>query len=114
MDIKKTLERLVQVGVVSDVDNVTHRCRCIFPSKISNGVRMSSGWLYVLNNRPFIPDYGGAQRTEFAAGGGGYAEYASHSHSLNIKQWMPKINDRVLVIYLPCADSDGFVIGGIP
>ena len=27
--------------------------------------------------------------------------------------WMPKVNDQVLVLYLPVFNSDGFILGGI-
>lgn len=28
-------------------------------------------------------------------------------------QWMPKINDTVVALYLPIYDGDGFVLGGV-
>ena len=27
--------------------------------------------------------------------------------------WMPKVNDTVLVLYLPVRDGDGYILGGI-
>lgn len=46
-------------------------------------------------------------------GGSGDASFASHKHDLIIKPWMPKVNDQVLVLYLPVFNGDGFILGGI-
>lgn len=109
MDAEKMISGLVRVGTVTDVNNGEHRARVKF-----QGEGMTSGWLYVLNNRPFIPDYDiEPQHTEAEAGGSGDAAFASHQHDLVIKQWMPKINDTVVCLYLPGFNADGFVIGGI-
>ena len=59
------------------------------------------------------PDYGVPQRTEYEAGGSGYAEFSSHKHYLTIKPWMPKVNDKVLVLYFPVFNGDGVILGGI-
>ena len=107
--IRRILSGLVRLGTVTDVDNEKRKVRVKFQSQ-----DMTSGWLYVLDNRPFVPGYDTEpQRTETAAGGGGYAAYASHSHELVIKPWMPKINDTVLALYLPVLNADGFVLGGV-
>ncbi len=108
MDYEKTLSGLVRVGTVTDVDNAKHLARAKFL-----GEGFTSGWLYVLNNKPFIPGYNQAQQTNAQAGGSGYTEFTSHTHSLTINQWMPAINDKVLVLYLPVWNADGFILGGI-
>ncbi len=108
MDPEKTLSGLVRLGTVTDVDNAKHKARVKY-----QGENMTSGWLYVLDNRPFVPDYDVPQRTEYESGGGGDAAFASHKHDLAIKQWMPKVNDTVLVLYLPVFNADGFVLGGV-
>ena len=108
MDQEQILARLVRIGTVTDVDNAKHKARVKYPD-----VDMTSGWLHVLDNRPFIPGYSVPQRTEFEQGGSGDPAFANHKHDLIIKQWMPKINDTVLVLYLPLFNSDGFVLGGI-
>jgi len=33
---------------------------------------------------------------------------------VEIKQWMPKVNENVLCSFLPVEDGDGFVLGRIP
>lgn len=35
------------------------------------------------------------------------------SYTRHIKPWMPKVNDQVLVLYLPVFNGDGFILGGI-
>ena len=109
MNFETLLGRLVQVGTVTDIDNDKHRARVKFHT-----TDMTSGWLFVLDTHPHIPDFDPAvQRTEYESGGSGEASFASHAHKLSIKQWMPRINDTVLCIYLPVFNSDGFVLGGI-
>ena len=108
MDVGTILSRLVQVGTVTDVDIPKRKARVKFQD-----TGHTSGWLFVLKNQPFIPDYDVPQRTEYEAGGGGDAAFASHKHDLIIKPWMPKVNDTVVVLYTPVRDGDGFVLGGI-
>lgn len=103
------LENLVRIGTVYAVDYDNHTCRVRYQA-----TGITSGVLKVLNNRCFIPTYNVQQRTESAAGGSGYAEYASHSHDLKIVQWMPSINDTVLCLYIPVESGDGYVLGAIP
>lgn len=92
------LERLVRIGTVTSVDNDKRTARVKFQDT-SN----SSGDLYVLANRPYIPDYEGPQQTE-------------SGEPLKIKPWMPKVNAVVLVLYLPVDNmesADGYVLGEI-
>lgn len=99
---------MVRVGIVTAVDNVKRLAKVYFQD-----MKLPSDWIPVLINRDFIPDYDVPQRTEYEAGGGGYAEYASHKHDLIIKPWMPKVNEQVLCLYEPIRDGRGFVLGGI-
>lgn len=107
-ELEIILGRLVQVGTVMEVDNEKHIARVKFPN-----TDIISEWLHVLDNRSFIPDYDVPQETEAKSGGSGDPAFASHKHDLIIKQWMPKVNDIVVCLYLPIRNSDGFVIGGI-
>lgn len=107
-EMQKILSGLVRIGTVTDVDNARRMARVKFQDH-----DMTSGWLCVLKNQPFIPGYSGPQRTEFENGGSGDAAFASHKHDLIIKPWMPKVNDTVVALYLPVFNGDGFVIGGI-
>ena len=108
MDSENILSGLVRIGTVTDVDNDQRMARVKFED-----TGMTSGWLVVLKNQPFIPDYDVPQRTEYEAGGSGAAAFESHKHDLVIKPWMPKVNDTVVTLYLPVFNADGFVIGGI-
>ena len=40
-----------------------------------------------------------------------FLDYDHLSGSL-LTYWMPKVNDRVLCLYLPVFNGDGFVLGG--
>lgn len=102
------VSRMVQIGTVTDVDNDKHMARVKFQSS-----GMTSGWLYVIKSPPFIPGYDQQQRTEYESGGSGDAAFERHKHNLIIKPWMPKVNETVLVLYLPVFNSDGFILGGI-
>ncbi len=108
MEVEKILKRLVRVGTVTDVNRDKRMARVKFPDK-----NMSSGWLYVLAARPFIPDYDGAQRTAESSGGEGDAAFAGHAHDLTVLPWMPRVNATVLTLYLPVSDGDGFILGEI-
>lgn len=107
-DMEIILGRIIQIGIVMEVNNDTHVCRVKFPT-----TGIISDKLHVLDNRPFIPDYDVPQETEEKGGGSGDASFESHKHDLIIKQWMPKVNDVVVCVFLPIRNSDGFVIGGI-
>lgn len=108
MDEKNILAGLVRVGKVMAVDNGKRLARVKYED-----VGIISDWLPVLANQPYIPDYDMPQRTEYEAGGSGYAEFENHKHDLIIKPWMPKVNDTVVTLYLPVFNADGVVLGGI-
>lgn len=108
MDVEKILKHLVHIGTVTVTDEDKRVARVKFED-----TGQTSGLLYVLANRPYIPDYDVPQRTEFEAGGSGDPAFASHKHDLIIKPWMPKVNAVVLTLYLPVLDGDGFILGEI-
>ena len=108
MDVEKILKHLVRIGTVTVTDPVKRVARVKFED-----TGQTSGLLYVLANRPYVPDYDVPQRTEFEAGGSGDPAFASHKHDVIIKPWMPKVNAVVLTVYLPVLDGDGFILGEI-
>ena len=95
---ESVLKRLVRIGTVTDVRESDYTARVKFQD-----CGMTSGWLHVLKNHPFIPD-ANQQQTEMSDG---------HRHSLVVKPWLPSINDTVVVLYLPVFNADGFILGGI-
>ena len=108
MDVEKILTRLVRIGTITVTDPIKRVARVKFED-----TGETSGLLYVLANRSYVPDYDVPQRTEFEAGGSGDPAFASHKHDLIIKPWMPKVNAVVLTLYLPVLDGDGFILGEI-
>lgn len=98
---------IVRVGTVYAVNDEKRMARVRFGDK-----GLTSGWLTVLRASPFIPSRT-SSRTENASGGSGDAAFASHSHELVIKPWMPSVNDTVLCLYVPVFNGDGFVLGAV-
>ena len=108
MYLYKIFKRLVRIGTITVTDPIKRVARVKFED-----TGETSGLLYVLANRSYVPDYDVPQRTEFEAGGSGDPAFASHKHDLIIKPWMPKVNAVVLTLYLPVLDGDGFILGEI-
>lgn len=118
MEIEKILSRMVQIGFVSAVDAKKRLARVKFP-----GTDMVSGWLYVLQHGGMglsIVEAGGhghdvTVNDTYTGGGSGSAKAVpDHTHAESTTTtWMPKVNDLVVVLYLPVADGDGFVLGGL-
>lgn len=104
------IQDIIKLGIVTAVDNQKRLARVKFPGM---GLQDTSGWLPVLINRDFIPDYDVPQRTEYESGGGGFGAYDSHKHDLIIKPYMPKVGEQVLAIYISVFNADGFILGGI-
>ena len=103
-----TFSVMVRVGIVTAVDNEKRLAQVYFQD-----MKLPSGWIPVLINRDYIPDYDVPQKTEKRGGGSGDPAYEEHDHDLIIKPWMPKVNDQVLCLYEPIRDGRGFVLGGI-
>lgn len=80
---------LIQTGIVEATEPGTRRARVRFSGQ-------HSGWLYVLQHP-------GAKVTVEAADG--------HTHEAALGDWMPKVNDQVLAVYLPVDGGDGFILG---
>ena len=102
------VEDIVREGKVTAVNNDKRIAKVWF-----DAMGIESGWLPVLINRDYIPDYDVPQRTEYESGGSGDAAFENHKHDLIIKPWMPKVNDKVLVLYFPVFNGDGVILGGV-
>lgn len=103
-----SIEDIVREGKVTAVNNDKRIAKVWF-----DAMGIESGWLPVLINRDYIPDYDVPQRTEYESGGSGDAAFESHKHDLIIKPWMPRVNDKVLVLYFPVFNGDGVILGGV-
>ncbi len=112
------IARMVQVGIVTAVDPDEHKCRVKFPD-----TGLTSDWLQVLRQTPGVSvNDGGSHSHTGSVSVSGSADHShtasvtinessNHGHSVEVTAWMPKINDTVVVIYIPIFNSDGFVIG---
>ena len=109
------LSGLVRVGIVSAVDTANRKARVIFEDMDN----MTSGWLSVLQHYQtniYVSADGEHthQITGAYSGGGEVSTEPDHNHEgTYLTYWMPKINESVLVLYLPVFNSDGFILGGI-
>ncbi len=90
-----SIERLIQIGTVTAVDIANLKVRVKFQS-----INMTSGWLSVLQHSGTVINVSVESESPY-------------SYTASSGQWLPKINDTVIVIYLPVFNSDGFVIGSI-
>lgn len=93
------VEDIVREGKVTAVNNEKRIAKVWF-----DAMGIESGWLPVLINRDYVPDYDVPQRTEYED---------NHFHDLIIKPWMPRVNDKVLVLYFPVFNGDGVILGGV-
>lgn len=122
---------MVRVGKVSSIDRDARKARVIFPG-MSN---MVSDWLPVLwypgftnteegshtHTVPIGAQYGKtdsagtpAHEHEFKTEGGNSESENAGYHTHEINQWMPRVNDRVLVLMEYGFNSAGFILGVIP
>lgn len=101
MDDKGTL---VRIGVVSNVNEADKTAQVYYPD-MSN---MVSGWLQVLQHpQPYTTSDGNHTHPGCYGGSAG-----THRHT--VQPWMPKINDKVLVLMQQGFNSNGFILGVIP
>lgn len=103
------LANLVRIGTVSSVDNAKQVVRVIYEDK-----DIVSGWLHVLqrpNTGVYIKPEG--NHSHDISGGGKTEINGEHDHKASTTNWMPRVNDTVLVLYLPVFNGDGFVLGAI-
>lgn len=111
MDNETLLTNMVRIGKVSAVDADDLKVRVIYQD-----TNVTSGWLWVLQ-RPqtavSVPTSESHSHTVNSSGEDTTAN-GSHTHAGSATgSWMPSVNDRVLVLYIPIFNGDGFVLGGI-
>lgn len=80
------IKNMVRIGIVTDVDDEKRLVRVHFPDK-----QLTSGWLYLLKSPPTIENI----------------------NDDDIKPWIPAVNDKVLCLYIPIFNGDGFVLGAL-
>lgn len=109
MDMQNALENMVRTGTVTDVDSSTNRARVLYEDMDE----MTSGWVYILQHLDtdvlVAPD--GAHTHTLTTGSASTAPDHAHKGSA-LGKWLPQVNDRVLIIYVPVPNADGFILGG--
>jgi phage baseplate assembly protein gpV len=107
--MENILSNLVRIGTVSSVDSEKRTARVMFKDK-----DMVSGWLSVLQHpRAGVYVKSDGKHSHDLSGGSTTEENGEHDHVANVTYWMPKVNDTVLVLYLPVFNGDGFILGVI-
>ncbi len=91
------LDCMIRIGIVSSVSG--EKARVYYPDQRN----MVSDWLYVLQY-PNLPVTG---ETDTSGG---------HRHNIDATagSWAPEINAKVLCIFPPGTDTDGYILGVIP
>ena len=109
-DLEIILRNLVCIGTVSSIDAVNLKARVIYKDKDN----LVSGWLPVLQHTTagvhVNPD---GDHMHSVTTGGTASSAGTHRHDAHVTVWMPKVNDTVIVIYLPVRNADGFILGAI-
>ena len=101
---------LIRTGKVSSVDEDGRRARVIFPSMGG----MVSDWLPVLWFPGLHTTSNGSHQHQIVDGSKVYTTDFQGYHSHDVEHWMPRVNDRVLVIMEYGFNSSGYIVGVIP
>ena len=84
-----TETNMVRIGIVSSVSPGGGKARVYFPA-MNN---MVSDWLYVLRYPNALVEVDG--------------------EDVEVKDWSPSVNDRVVCLFLYGENTDGFILGAI-
>ena len=98
---------LIRRGKVSAIDAPNLRARVFYPDR-SN---MVSDWLPVLQFPALTTNSAGSHKHTDSIGG---STSAGGGHTHTASSWMPKVNDKVLVIMEPGFNAPGYIAGVIP
>ena len=96
------INSLIRVGKVSSINSKNLTARVYFP-EMSN---MVSGWLPVLQFPTGKTNSAGSHKHEEPQ-----ETDAAGSHTHTSWEWMPKVNDRVLVVMEYGFNSGGYIVG---
>lgn len=100
------LNAMVRTGIVSDVKASEGKARVYYPDMDD----MVSDWLYVMR-------YPGLSVSIVSKGAHTHDDAVisdgRHSHNVNMEDWMPRVNDTVLVLYAYGHNADGYILGVI-
>lgn len=102
------LQDIVRIGIVSAIDAQGKRARVMYKD-----LDMVSGWLHVLQHPLATVSISEGGLHTHTVESTESSENGSHTHTAQVTGWMPAINDKVLVLYLPIFNADGFILGVI-
>ena len=98
--------RIIQIGTVMDVSGTKARVR-------HEDTGITSDWLIVLQRPGEVVTLQTAGYHTHDVSEGSCGSAGDHTHTAAVASWAPKVNDKVLVLYLPMKDSDGYILGRI-
>jgi phage baseplate assembly protein gpV len=104
------LENLVRIGTVSAVSG--QKARVMF-----DDTGITSDWLIVLQHPGadvhVEPDAEHTHTiTDTYTGGGSASTEPDHDHpGTHVTHWIPKVGSRVVALYVPVIDGDGYILG---
>lgn len=101
---------IVRIGTVTAVNPSKRQARVKFKDS-----DLTSGWLSVLQHYGSGVSVADDGKHEHEVDTGGIAkEVEDHDHKGScVTYWMPRLDDIVLVLYLPVFQGDGYIVGGI-
>ncbi len=100
----RIISRLIQIGTVMAVSGTKARVRHEDSGIISD-------WLPVLQRTDEVVAIQSAGSHTHDGSAGSAA--GTHTHTAAVTSWVPNVNDKVVCVYLPMQNSDGFIIGRI-
>lgn len=102
------LQDIVRIGIVSAVDAPGKRARVMFKD-----LDMVSGWLHVLQQPLAVVTVAEQGLHTHTVDSSESSENGAHTHEAETGVWLPSIDDKVLVLYIPIWNADGFILGVI-
>lgn len=111
------VEDIVREGTVTAIDYNKHIAKVWF-----DALGIGSAWMPVLINWDVIHayPYNELTKTEFDYEldpdddpKEGDKDFTRHRHFIKTFPWMPKVNDKVLVLYFPVFNGDGVILGKV-
>ena len=104
------IANIVRIGTVTAVNSGKRQVRVKFKDS-----DLTSGWMTVLQHYGAGVIVAKDGEHEHTVSTGGIAKKVEdHDHRGScVAFWMPRVNDTVLVLYLPVFQGDGYIVGGV-
>ncbi|MCC8080178.1 MAG: hypothetical protein LIO57_09045 [Oscillospiraceae bacterium] len=109
-ELENALRNLVRLGTVSAVDAANRRAKVIYEDRDG----LVSGWLPILQHSGAGVSVASDGAHSHTAPMGTTSTDGAHDHTgTALGTWLPNVNDKVVTLYLPVFNADGFILGAI-